>query len=110
MSHKKINTSHDYCNYVSYTNTKPIVLTHDLKCSNEIKLDFKSKYVSLPFENPLKKHCNTIIDKLMLNPMDTYHGISVVCEQPMGNKIMLNINRPAVFIMVLILKIMETVQ
>ena len=32
----------------------------------------------------------------MLNPMDTYHGISVVCEQPMGNKIMLNINRPAV--------------
>ena len=32
----------------------------------------------------------------MLNAMDTCDGISVICEQPMENKIMLNINRPAV--------------
>ena len=30
----------------------------------------------------------------MLTPIDTPGGISVVCEQPMGNPIMLNIARP----------------
>ena len=66
------------------------------KNNNDIEIDFKSKYILFPSANPLKRHCNAIIDKLMLHPMDTYNGISVVCEQPMGNKIILNIERPAV--------------
>ena len=32
----------------------------------------------------------------MLHPMDSYTGILVMCEQPMWNKIMSNIDRPTV--------------
>ena len=74
----------------------PLIMKCKTKNNNDIEIDFKSKYILFPSENPLKRHCNAIIDKLMLQYMDTYNGISVVCEQPMGNKIMLNIKRPAV--------------
>ena len=69
----------DYLNILSYTSIKSIVISNDTNCSTDKETDFKSKYVTFPFENPFKRHFNAIIDKLMLNPMDTYHGISVVC-------------------------------
>ena len=34
------------------------------------------------------------LDKSMLIPIDTFVGLCVVCEQPMGNPMMLNITRP----------------
>ena len=36
------------------------------------------------------------MDKLLLSNIDTIDGISVVTEEPMGNGLMMNINRPGV--------------
>lgn len=64
-------------------------------CSHNY-IDFKSKYVLLPQFNMISYMCLAILDKLNLHPMDSCNGYSIVCEQTMGNKIMLNILRPAV--------------
>ena len=56
--------------------------------------DFKSLQTTLPHENPIHTCCAIISDKLLLTPIDTRGEISVVCEQPMGNPVMLNVNRP----------------
>ena len=50
----------------------------------------------LPPNNMIPALCLLILDKLNLNPMDSVNGYFIVCEQPMGNNIMLNILRPAV--------------
>ena len=96
MSNKKNQKNHDYGSLLSNIYINPITFAHQLNSTDEVKIDFKSKYILLPYLNPLKHYCIAIIDKLMLHPMDSYNGISVACEQPMGNKIMLNIKRPGV--------------
>ena len=63
---------------------------------NERELDFRSIQIGLPSMNPLPSLCGIVLDNLMLTPIDTLGGLSVVCEQPMGNPVKLNIKRPGV--------------
>ena len=58
--------------------------------------DFKSTHVLLPRCNIIPNSCLQILDKLNMHPMDSYNGYFIVCEQPMGNDIMINIFRPGV--------------
>ena len=57
---------------------------------------FKSLQMILPYGHPIHNCCSNIVNKLLLAPIDTCGGISIVCEHPMGNRIMLNVNRPGV--------------
>ena len=56
--------------------------------------DFKSIQITLPAINPISSLCGIILDKLMFTHIDTFCGLCVVCEQPMGNPIILDITRP----------------
>ena len=62
-------------------------------CSHNY-IDFKSKHVLLSSFNMIPYVCLAILDKLNLQPMGSCNGYSIACEQPMGNKIILNILRP----------------
>lgn len=42
--------------------------------------DFQSLQITLPLDNLIHKCCADILDKLILTPIDTAGGISVVCE------------------------------
>ena len=66
---------------------------YNLKISNNCRVidcDFKSKFVLIPLPNRIGPLTSKIVKKLMTNPIDSLHGISVVTEHNMGNPIMLN--------------------
>ena len=66
---------------------------YNLNITNDcsvIDCDFKSKFVLIPLPNPITLLRNKILKKLITNPIDSLHGISVVTEHNMGNPIMLN--------------------
>ena len=65
MSDKKLLKNHDYGSLLSNVYVNPITFTHQLNSTDEVKIDFKSKYILLPYWNPLKHYCIPIIDKLM---------------------------------------------
>ena len=58
--------------------------------------DSQSLQITLPPENLKHKYCANILDKLVPIPIDIARGISVVCEQPISNHIMLNVGWPGV--------------
>ena len=87
--HKLIHDNSLYFNGVRkkyiYNGYKVSILTEEC--------DFKSMQITLPAFNPIASLCCILLDKLMLTPIDTLGGLCAVCEQPMGNPIMLNIAR-----------------
>ena len=56
----------------------------------------RSFQLKLPMSNPLLCWCRNVLDKLFQSNIDTIDGISVVTEEPMGNGLMMNINRNGV--------------
>ena len=75
--------------YILPTNNNIISLNDILKR--------RSFQIKLPMSNPLLSWCRNVLDKLFQSNIDTLDGISVVTEEPMGNGLMLNINRPGVY-------------
>ena len=61
---------------------------------NNNRCDLKSIQITLPTRNPIPSLCGIILAKLILSQNDTFGGMSVDCEQPTGNSIILNINKP----------------
>ena len=41
--------------------------------------------------------CKIVIEKLILSPINSLDGISIVIQQSMGNPIMLNVNKSATY-------------
>ena len=74
---------------------KICILTVVVLCYHKNK-DFKSNYVVLPRCNIIPNLCLQILDKLNMYTMDSPNGCSIVCEQPMGSNIILNMFRPAI--------------
>ena len=83
------------------TKSKSSITSYTLPTNNNIIslndiLKRRSFQIKLPMSNPLLSWCRNVLDKLFQSNIDTIDGISVVTEEPMGNGLMLNINRPAV--------------
>ena len=83
--------------YVEYVlNMKELYINSSSILCSQNYTDFKSKDVLLPQCDIISYMCVKILDNLNLHPMKSCNGCSIVCEQLMGNNIMLNILRPAV--------------
>ena len=42
---KKLKRIYNYCNYLANINVDPILMKHEINSTNDIKIDFKSKYL-----------------------------------------------------------------
>ena len=60
---------------------------------NNNQYDFKSTQITLPTRNPIPSLYGIMLDKLMLAQINICGDTSTLFE-PMGNLIMLNIDRP----------------
>ena len=58
--------------------------------------DFLSQYALFPKDNSMKHPSIMILNKLFYSSIDLFDGISIVIEQPIDNRIILNVTRSAV--------------
>ena len=63
---------------------------------NDYNYTLKSKLVKLPTDHPLKKLGEIVVWRLISSGCDTPDGVTILADQPLGNKLMLNVRRPAV--------------
>ena len=69
----------------------------DLSTSNvNIDNDFWSILLKLPETHPLECWGQLIVKRLIGSGLDTRNGITLLADEPLGNKPMLNVSRPAV--------------
>ena len=65
-------------------------------CNVNIDNDFWSILLKLPEEHPLEDWGQLIVKRLIGSGLDTRNGITLLADEPLGNKPMLNVSRPAV--------------
>jgi hypothetical protein len=56
----------------------------------------RSQVLPLPKCNPLVELGKTVLSQLIYSGCDTPNGVTILADQPLGNKLMLNVHRPAV--------------
>ena len=82
----------DSDNNINMTDTPYII---DLSTSNvNIDNDFWSILLKLPEEHPLEDWGRLIVKRLIGSGLDTRNGITLLADEPLGNKPMLNASRP----------------
>ena len=64
-------------------------------CNVNNDKDFWSILLSLPVAHPLEDWGGSIVYILIGSGLDTKNGITLLADEPLGNKPMLNVSRPA---------------
>ena len=86
----QLNLNVTLCKKIRYLSLFKLRYYNDLHLNEK---DFFRLQVLLPSTNLLEKWCVNIIHRLITSPINSFHGISIVTGQQMGNPMMLNVTR-----------------